>query len=146
MVTELRQSIGHKPCSTPAAPAWPGRCPRTGEQDSHESAAAQERIPKRRSLAIATTDGEGAWFNPAELDPPDEQAFAAWISDPARPKALHDAKGPSLAFAARGWTLQGVTSDTALSAYLARPDQRSYDLADLALRYLKRELRAEDKD
>jgi DNA polymerase-1 len=28
-----------------------------------------------------------------------------------------------------------------LAAYLLRPDQRSYDLADLALRYLKRELR-----
>jgi DNA polymerase-1 len=97
-------------------------------------------------VALATADGDGAWFNPAELDPADEQAFAAWISDPARPKALHDAKGPSLAFAARGWTLRGVTSDTALSAYLARPDQRSYDLADLALRYLKRELRAEDND
>ncbi|HEX6935228.1 MAG TPA: DNA polymerase I, partial [Actinomycetes bacterium] len=50
----------------------------------------------------------------------------------------------SLAFAARGWELAGVTSDTALSAYLAMPDQRSYDLADLALRYLKRELRAEN--
>ena len=65
---------------------------------------------------------------------------------PTAPKALHDAKGPSLAFAARGWDLRGVTSDTALSAYLAMPDQRSYDLADLALRYLRRELRAEEGD
>ena len=48
-------------------------------------------------VALATADGDGAWFNPAELDPADEQAFAAWIADPARPKALHDAKGPSLA-------------------------------------------------
>ena len=37
-----------------------------------------------------------------------------------------------------------VARDTALSAYLARPDQRSYDLADLTLRYLKRELKAEE--
>jgi len=36
-----------------------------------------------------------------------------------------------------------VASDTALEAYLARPDQRSYDLTDLALRYLKRELRVD---
>ena len=42
-----------------------------------------------------------------------------------------------------GWPLAGSTSDTALAAYLVRPDQRSYDLADLTLRYLKRELRAE---
>ena len=33
--------------------------------------------------------------------------------------------------------------DTALAAYLARPDQRSYDLTDLALRYLHRELRVD---
>jgi DNA polymerase-1 len=43
----------------------------------------------------------------------------------------------------RGWHLRGMTLDTALAAYLARPDQRSYDLTDLALRYLQRELRVE---
>jgi DNA polymerase-1 len=94
-------------------------------------------------VALAAADGEGAWFDPAHLDQADEQAFASWLADPSLPKALHDAKGPGLAFAARGWTLAGVTSDTALAAYLAMPDQRSYDLADLALRYLRRELRAE---
>ena len=41
-----------------------------------------------------------------------------------------------------GWPLAGLDRDTALSAYLARPDQRSYDLADLTVRYLKRELQA----
>jgi DNA polymerase-1 len=51
-----------------------------------------------------------------------------------------------LALAARGWELRGLERDTALSAYLARPDQRSYDLADLTLRYLKRELRQEAAD
>ena len=97
-------------------------------------------------VALATADGEGGWFAPEELDAADEQAVAAWLADPTAPKALHDAKGPSLAFAARGWRLAGVTSDTALSAYLAMPDQRSYDLADLALRYLRRELRSEGRD
>ena len=33
--------------------------------------------------------------------------------------------------------------DTALAAYLALPAQRTYDLADLALRYLRKELRPE---
>ena len=47
-------------------------------------------------------------------------------------------------FLERGWTLAGLSSDTQLSAYLARPDQRSYDLADLTVRYLKRELRNEE--
>ncbi len=37
-------------------------------------------------------------------------------------------------------------SDTALAAYLVRPDQRSYDLADLTLRYLRRELKQETQD
>jgi DNA polymerase-1 len=51
-----------------------------------------------------------------------------------------------LALAARGWPVRGLARDTALSAYLARPDQRSYDLADLTLRYLKRELKADSGD
>jgi DNA polymerase-1 len=46
-----------------------------------------------------------------------------------------------LALAAWGLPLAGLDRDTALSAYLARPDQRSYDLADLTVRYLKRELK-----
>ncbi|CPZ05013.1 DNA polymerase (POL I) [Mycobacteroides abscessus] len=37
-----------------------------------------------------------------------------------------------------------MTSDTALAAYLVRPGQRSFALDDLSLRYLRRELRAED--
>ncbi len=70
----------------------------------------------------------------------------AWLGDPARSKVLHDAKGPMLALAARGWPLRGLVSDTALAAYLVRPDQRSYDLADLTLRYLKRELKQGSAD
>ena len=98
------------------------------------------------ALALATDAGAAAWFAPAEISPEDETAVAAWLADETRPKALHDAKGPMLALQARGWDLAGLTSDTALSAYLARPDQRSYDLADLALRYLRRELRHDDEE
>jgi DNA polymerase-1 len=94
-------------------------------------------------LALATADGPAAWFDPAGLDAADEAAVAAWLADPGRPKVLHDSKPALLAFAAHGWTLRGVGRDTALAAYLARPDQRSYDLTDLALRYLHRELRVD---
>lgn len=87
-----------------------------------------------------------AWFDPSTLDSVDEAAVAAWLGDAAKPKVLHDSKPALLAFAAHGWTLRGLASDTALAAYLARPDQRSYDLADLALRYLHRELRTETPD
>jgi DNA polymerase-1 len=94
-------------------------------------------------VAVATASGAGGWFDPAALDPADEAAVAGWLADEARPKVLHDSKPALLAFAAHGWRLRGVTRDTALAAYLARPDQRSYDLSDLALRYLHRELRVD---
>jgi DNA polymerase-1 len=47
------------------------------------------------------------------------------------------------ALAAHGFGLGGLTTDTALAAYLALPGQRSFDLGDLVLRYLGRELRGE---
>jgi DNA polymerase-1 len=94
------------------------------------------------SVALAAADGTGAWFDAAEVTPEDDAAVMTWFDDPAHAKVLHDAKGPMLALAARGWPLRGLVSDTALAAYLARPDQRSYDLADLTLRYLKRELKS----
>ncbi len=84
-----------------------------------------------------------AFIDPASLTPEDEQALADWLADETAPKALHDAKGPMHALAARGLQLNGLTSDTALAAYLALPGQRSFDLADLALRYTRRELRGE---
>jgi DNA polymerase-1 len=93
-----------------------------------------------------TGDGPAAWFDPTNLDAADEPAVAAWLSAEDRPKVLHDLKPALLAFTAHGWTLGGVSCDTALQAYLARPDQRSYDLTDLALRYLKRELRVDKPD
>ncbi|MCY1138762.1 DNA polymerase I [Actinoplanes sp. Pm04-4] len=95
-------------------------------------------------VAVATGDGPAAWFDPAALDEADEQAVASWLLDPDRPKVLHDAKPASLAMRAHGWHLGGLRVDTALAAYLAKPDQRAYDLTDLALRYLKRELRVEE--
>ncbi|GAA0557598.1 DNA polymerase I [Paractinoplanes ferrugineus] len=95
-------------------------------------------------VGVATGDGPAAWFDPAVLDESDEKAVAAWLAAADRPKVLHDAKPASLAMRAHGWTLTGVRVDTALAAYLAKPDQRTYDLTDLALRYLKRELRVEE--
>ena len=86
------------------------------------------------ALAIAAADGAGAYLDPVSLTEEDEAALAGWLADPQRPKALHDAKGPMHALAARGLGLAGVTSDTALAAYLALPGQRTFDLADLALR------------
>jgi DNA polymerase-1 len=93
------------------------------------------------AIALATGDESAAWLDVEQIMPEDDSVLAEWLADPTSKKVLHDAKGPMLAMAARGWALAGLERDTALSAYLARPDQRSYDLADLTLRYLKRELK-----
>jgi DNA polymerase-1 len=91
-------------------------------------------------VAIAAPDGHGAYLDPTQLTEADDQALAAWLADPQHPKVLHDAKGPMHAFAARGLPLDGLACDTALAAYLALPGQRTFDLADLALRYLGKQL------
>ncbi|QXG75825.1 DNA polymerase I [Modestobacter sp. L9-4] len=96
-------------------------------------------------LALAAADDHATFVDLGPtLDPADEQALAAWLRDPARPKIVHDVKGPLLAVFERGWDLQGIASDTALAAYLAAPGQRSFDLPDLAVRYLKREIRDQE--
>ena len=101
-------------------------------------------------IALATGDGsdggggESGYFDLRGLTPEDEAAMGAWLADPDVPKAAHDVKGALHALRGRGWTLRGLTNDTALAAYLAHPGQRNFDLADLALRYLRRELRAEE--
>ncbi|MFG1837628.1 DNA polymerase I [Micromonospora sp. NPDC049175] len=94
-------------------------------------------------LALATAGGAAAWVDPTGLDATDEGALAGWLADAQRPKVLHDSKPAVLACAAHGWQLAGIVRDTQIAAYLARPDQRSYDLTDLALRYLHRELRVD---
>jgi DNA polymerase-1 len=93
-------------------------------------------------VALASADGATAWFDPAALGPDDDAAWAAWLADPDRPKVAHDLKGPLLAVHARGWALGGLETDTALAAYLVLPGQRSFDLADLAARFLGRDLAA----
>ncbi len=97
-------------------------------------------------VAIASAAGVGAWIDVERLEPADEAALAAWLADPGRAKVLHDAKGQAHAVAAQGWHLAGVAADTALATYLVKPDQRAYDLADLSVRYLHRELAVGDED
>jgi len=98
------------------------------------------------ALAIVSGDGEGCYLDTTSMDAADEKALAAWLADPSIPKSLHEAKLAMHDLAGRGWELKGVTSDTALAAYLVRPGQRSFALDDLAVRYLKRELRAENPE
>jgi len=106
----------------------------------------------RTSPGKAELTGAGLWAEKGgavwlDLEdgagPEDLEALAALLADPERPKLAHDAKYLYLAVWARGWELAGLAVDTALAAYLALPAQRTYDLADLALRYLRKELRPE---
>ena len=106
----------------------------------------------RTSPGKAELSGAGLWAEKGgavwlDLEdgagPEDLEALAALLADPERPKLAHDAKYLYLAVWARGWELAGLAVDTALAAYLALPAQRTYDLADLALRYLRKELRPE---
>ncbi len=90
---------------------------------------------------LAWASGSNAHYvDVAELTPSDDAALAKWLSDPQIPKAMHGGKGQLQAIWDRGWELAGVASDTLLAAYVLRPDQRVFDLGDLSVRYLKREL------
>ncbi|MGW0751673.1 DNA polymerase I [Streptomyces sp. NPDC002587] len=91
-------------------------------------------------IALASAAGAAAWFEPSELDEADERAFAAWAADPAKPKVVHNAKGLMRVFPEHGWSLAGVTMDTALAAYLVKPGRRSFALDVLSNEYLHREL------
>ena len=95
------------------------------------------------ALALATQAGPAAYIPLVGLDAEAEAALGSWLGDSDRHKVLHDAKGPLQALAARGWPVKGISSDTALAAYLVRPDSRSYDLGDLVLRHVGRDLKPE---
>ncbi|MFF9483132.1 DNA polymerase I [Streptomyces sp. NPDC014733] len=91
-------------------------------------------------IALATAGGPAIWFDPAQLDEADEQAFAAWSAAADRPKVMHNAKGLMRVFGEHGWQIDGVTMDTALAAYLVKPGRRSFALDALSIEYLGRDL------
>ncbi len=93
------------------------------------------------ALAIADAGTQAVTVDLTDIGPEDEAALVAWLADPARPKSLHGAKDAWHALQGRGLALEGVVFDTLVASYLCHPDQRSYDLADLAVRHLHRELR-----
>ncbi|GAA4286477.1 DNA polymerase I [Georgenia daeguensis] len=98
------------------------------------------------ALAVADDAGHAVTVDLSELPPDEETVLAAWLADPARAKAVHEAKRAWHALGGRGLTLAGVTFDTALAGYLTHPDQRRYALADLTVRYLRRELREDEAE
>ena len=134
-----------RPAGRPGRP--PAHQPRQGRADRHRPVGGAPGRPRRgpgRRERQAAEQGSAVWLDLEDgAGPEDLEALAALLADPERPKLAHDAKYLYLAVWARGWELAGLAMDTALAAYLALPAQRTYDLADLALRYLRKELRPE---
>ncbi|MEV6103367.1 DNA polymerase I [Streptomyces sp. NPDC051940] len=98
-------------------------------------------------VALAAADGSAAWFDPAQLDEADDRAWAGWLADAERPKTVHDAKSLLRVLAEHGWaTVEGITMDTALAAYLVKPGRRGFALEQLAVEYLGRELEPAAED
>ncbi|MFC0646631.1 DNA polymerase I [Cellulomonas phragmiteti] len=91
-------------------------------------------------VAIADGAGQAVAYDLTAIEPADDAALAAWLGDPDRGKSLHAAKEAWHALDGRGLALRGVRFDTELAAYLCQPDRRAYDLPDLAIGYLRREL------
>ena len=86
---------------------------------------------------LTVTDGRHALaVDMADLSAGDEAELAALLADPDHPKVVADAKGAWHALRARGLTLDGVVADPSLAGYLCRPEQRTYDVASLAQRWL----------
>ncbi|MBP2182259.1 DNA polymerase I [Amycolatopsis magusensis] len=96
-----------------------------------------------QSIAFAAEDGAGAYLDLSTLDEADEKVLVAWLADEKAGKSGHALKVAVHALLARGWRLAGLRTDTELAAYLVRPGQRSFELDDLTLRYLSRELRSD---
>lgn len=94
-------------------------------------------------VVLAGSDDQVCWLDRRVMTPGDEQAWTSWLADDSRQKVMHGAKPQRLAARALGWRLAGLRCDTEVAAYLLRPDQRSYPVDDLAMRYLHLELRGD---
>ncbi len=117
----------------------------TGRAGVDVRGAVRPGAGEATGIALAFGDLAVA-YDLQEIDPRDEQALAAWLADADRPKVLHAAKEAWHALTGRGLDLAGVVFDTELGAYLCQPDRRGYDLSDLAIGYLHRELGAVQRE
>ncbi|MGP7960873.1 DNA polymerase I [Sanguibacter sp. A247] len=91
-------------------------------------------------VALGDGVGRAVVIDLTSIEPSDDGALGAWLSDAAAPKVVHGGKARAHELAGRGYALRGVVNDTELAAYLCHPDQRTFDLEDLAIRSLHREI------
>lgn len=98
-----------------------------------------------RVALLAPQAGEDGTLHAVDIDlsdqdPKDEEALAGYLADGSAPVWLHDAKRAWHMLNGSGLQLGGVEHDTALAAYLLRPDVRSTGLADVLQRHVGHEL------
>lgn len=104
-----------------------------------------ERRPLRgdvEQFAIASSNHAVFYGDKPSLDVADEQALVSFLEDADQEKIGHGMKGIAHAWAGVGIALRGIVADTEIDAYLLHPDQRHYDVEDLAQRYLSYDLAA----
>ena len=88
------------------------------------------------TLALAKPDGEAMAFDVTELDEQGSRALQAFLEADAVTLVGHSMKAVRHALRAGGFEISNKIADSELLAYLLYPDQRSYDLLDLAMRYV----------
>lgn len=99
------------------------------------------------AYSIAISNGESVVTRDLTMiTPADEKALRQWLADETKLKILHEFKDAWHGLDKAGFELNGVEFDTAIAAYLCHPDQRSYLLDDLALRYLRIEIGKEEQE
>ncbi len=98
------------------------------------------------AVAVANADRDPASIRTSEMDDADRTALAALLEDPDGPVVTHGAKTLLHVAAVEGWTVDGLTIDTELAAYLCNPEQRSFDLDRISVQYLQRSIEVEDDD
>ena len=118
-----------------AGSGWPS--------SAHTSRSTATRPRWRSSPPTATV----ATSTPRRCIPTTRRRSASWLADAdAYPRRCTRPSSRCTTWQAAAGRCAGSRRDTALAAYLVRPGQRSFALDDLSLRYLKRELRADNPE
>ena len=79
--------------------------------------------------ALALCNGTSTLLlDPEELDDTQRTQLEQWLSDRNAPKVVHDAKATYHVLAGAGFELNGVAHDTAMGAYLLRPELRDVSI------------------
>lgn len=89
----------------------------------------------QETLAFVSADHEGLVVNLGELDAAEEKIVAQWLAGPSQVIA-HGGKKLIAFLRERGLELAGLSHDTLIAAYLLRPGQRTYELAEVCQRHL----------